>query len=88
MAGSAQQGLEHSTPLLFEQGAPGRSGVSKAPIDVPRVDPAKALGKHARKSAAPLPELSEPEAFRHYVRLSQQNFAIDKGMYPLGSCTM
>ena len=35
-----------------------------------------------------LPEVSEPEAVRHYVRLSQQNFAIDTGMYPLGSCTM
>jgi glycine dehydrogenase subunit 2 len=88
VAGSAQQGLEHSTPLLFEQGAPGRSGASKSPIDVPRVDASKVLGKHARKAPAPLPELSEPEAFRHYVRLSQQNFAIDKGMYPLGSCTM
>src|SRR5699024_9443220 len=56
--------------------------------DVPEVDPAEALGALAREEPAPLPELSEPEVFRHFVRLSQQNFAIDLGMYPLGSCTM
>jgi glycine dehydrogenase subunit 2 len=42
----------------------------------------------ARQAPPGLPEVSEPEAVRHYVRLSQQNFAIDTGMYPLGSCTM
>lgn len=42
----------------------------------------------AREIPPALPEVSEPEAVRHYVRLSQQNFAIDIGMYPLGSCTM
>lgn len=41
-----------------------------------------------RKGKLDLPELSEPEVLRHYVRLSQMNFAIDLGMYPLGSCTM
>ena len=86
--GFGSAGLEVHTPLLFEQGAPGRSGASLPKRDVPEVDPAKVLGKHARPSPAPLPEVSEPEAFRHYVRLSQQNFAIDLGMYPLGSCTM
>jgi glycine dehydrogenase subunit 2 len=55
---------------------------------VPRVDPKAALGALARSDEADLPDVSEPEAFRHYVRLSQQNFAIDKGLYPLGSCTM
>ena len=93
MAGSATQGLELSVPLIFEQGASGRSGVSvdsseASELDVPKCDPAGVLGEHFRTAPAPLPEVSEPEAFRHYVRLSQQNFAIDLGMYPLGSCTM
>lgn len=88
MAGSAHRGLEHSTPLLFEQGSPGRSAASLPVADVPEVDPDAVLGRYRRKEAAPLPELGEPEAFRHFVRLSQQNFAIDLGMYPLGSCTM
>jgi glycine dehydrogenase subunit 2 len=57
-------------------------------LDVPAVDAAALLGASYRSEAPPLPEVSEPEAFRHFVRLSQQNFAIDLGMYPLGSCTM
>jgi glycine dehydrogenase subunit 2 len=57
-------------------------------MDVPEVDPDALFGKLARREPPLLPEVSEPEAFRHYVRLSQQNFAIDKGLYPLGSCTM
>ena len=47
-----------------------------------------ALGAAFREEPAALPEVGEPEVVRHYVRLSQQNFAIDLGMYPLGSCTM
>jgi glycine dehydrogenase subunit 2 len=46
------------------------------------------LGRHARKTPIDLPGLSEPETLRHYVRLSQKNYAIDSGIYPLGSCTM
>ncbi|MEQ9691611.1 MAG: aminomethyl-transferring glycine dehydrogenase subunit GcvPB [Bauldia litoralis] len=46
------------------------------------------LGKHARTAPIDLPGLTEPEAMRHYVRLSQKNYAIDSGLYPLGSCTM
>jgi glycine dehydrogenase subunit 2 len=46
------------------------------------------LGARARKSPIGLPGLSEPEAMRHYVRLSRKNFGIDTGMFPLGSCTM
>jgi glycine dehydrogenase subunit 2 len=41
-----------------------------------------------RRSAIGLPGLSEPETMRHYVRLSRMNYAIDAGLYPLGSCTM
>jgi len=46
------------------------------------------LGPHARRGAIGLPGLSEPETLRHYVRLSRKNYAIDSGIYPLGSCTM
>ncbi len=73
---------------IFERGASGRSGVSLAPLDVPAVDVAKTLGRFARDVEADLPEVSEPEAVRHFVRLSQMNFSIDSHFYPLGSCTM
>jgi glycine dehydrogenase subunit 2 len=84
----AERGLQFVEPPIFERGAPGRTGLSIAPLDVPAVDPAQALGAMARTHAAGLPEVSEPEAVRHFVRLSQQNFAIDSQFYPLGSCTM
>ena len=48
----------------------------------------QALGELSRKTPAGLPEVSEPEAIRHFVRLSQWNFSIDTQFYPLGSCTM
>ncbi|MBW2508084.1 MAG: aminomethyl-transferring glycine dehydrogenase subunit GcvPB, partial [Deltaproteobacteria bacterium] len=88
MPGSATTGLSFQTPLIFEQGAPARNAASLRPDDLPSVDPKAAFGNMARDVPPMLPEVSEPEAFRHYVRLSQQNFAIDIGMYPLGSCTM
>jgi glycine dehydrogenase subunit 2 len=84
----AQRGLQFVEPPIFERGSPGRTGVSLAPLDVPEVDPKALLGKHARREAAGLPEVSEPDVVRHFVRLSQQNFAIDSQFYPLGSCTM
>ena len=85
---SAERGLQFAEPTIFERGAPGRSGASLAPLDVERIDAAAHFGKLRREAAAGLPEVSEPEAFRHFVRLSQANFAIDTQMYPLGSCTM
>ena len=88
MPGSATSGLSFQTPLIFEQGSPGRHGASLTPDDLPEVDPKAAFGNMARERPPLLPEVSEPEVVRHYVRLSQQNFAIDTGMYPLGSCTM
>jgi len=88
MPGLGTSDLAFHEPLLFELGAPSRSGASVAELDVPEADPAALFGELFRADPAPLPELSEPEAFRHYVRLSQQNFSIDSGLYPLGSCTM
>jgi glycine dehydrogenase subunit 2 len=82
------RGIQFREPNIFERGASGRCGVTLAPLDVPEVDPAAHYGALARGVPAALPEVSEPEAFRHYLRLSQHNFCIDSQLYPLGSCTM
>jgi len=84
----AARGLTFKEPPIFERGAPGRTGVSVAPLDVPEIDATKHFGRASRREPAGLPEVSEPEVFRHFVRLSQQNFSIDSQFYPLGSCTM
>jgi glycine dehydrogenase subunit 2 len=84
----AERGLQFSEHPIFERGSPGRTALSIAPLDVPPVDPESVLGAFARKDAAAWPEVSEPEVVRHFVRLSQMNFAIDSQFYPLGSCTM
>ncbi len=71
-------------PLIFETGRLNASGVD---IDAPAPF-ASRLGPLAREDEVALPGLSEPETVRHYVRLSRNNYAIDSGLYPLGSCTM
>ncbi len=81
---SGSKALDQATKLIFETGTPRRTGV-----DLPTPKGTKSrLGGHARKGEIGLPGLSEPETMRHYVRLSQKNYAIDLGVYPLGSCTM
>ncbi len=75
--------------LIFEQSAPGKRGMELPPLDVPPADPRTVLGAHyVRDSVEGLPEVSEIEVLRHFTRLSAWNYAIDLGMYPLGSCTM
>jgi glycine dehydrogenase subunit 2 len=74
--------------LLFEKSSPGKRAYKLPPLDVPAVDVNALLGSAARKDPANLPELSEIEIIRHFTRLSTWNYAIDLGMYPLGSCTM
>jgi glycine dehydrogenase subunit 2 len=75
--------------LLFEKDHPGRVGASVPPCDVPEVSPQAAFGALARKAApAMLPEMSEVDVVRHFTRLSTYNYAVDVGLYPLGSCTM
>ena len=75
--------------LIFEKGAPGRRGYRFPELDVPETPFDEALpAEHLRTEAAPLPEVSELEAVRHYVGLSRLNHAVDVGFYPLGSCTM
>jgi glycine dehydrogenase subunit 2 len=74
---------------IFQKGAPGRRAFVCPALDVPAVSPAQVLPAHLLRPDAPrLPEVSEPEIVRHYVRLSKRNFDLDSGFYPLGSCTM
>jgi glycine dehydrogenase subunit 2 len=74
---------------IFEKGAPGRRAFTCPDLDVPEVDRERLLAPELRRSRpARLPEVSEPELVRHYVRLSKRNFDLDSGFYPLGSCTM
>jgi glycine dehydrogenase subunit 2 len=80
--------LTQNEPLLFEKSSPGKRGYRLPPLDVPEADAAQLLGDAARTESAALPELSEIEIIRHFTRLSTWNYAIDLGMYPLGSCTM
>jgi glycine dehydrogenase subunit 2 len=84
----AVQGLLHTEPLLFESGSKGRTGASLPKAGVPDYDPAEELGTLVRGGVEGFPELSEPDVMRHYVRLSQWNYGIDLGFFPLGSCTM
>jgi glycine dehydrogenase subunit 2 len=74
---------------IFERGAPGRRAFQCPELDVPDIPVEKLLPSHMRRAEPPrLPEVSEPEIVRHYVRLSKRNFDLDSGFYPLGSCTM
>ena len=87
-------------PLIFEIAEPGTTGVDfgfAAKLDLAGVEqpvsPTQNVGKErlgalARSEPVALPGLSEPETVRHYTRLSRQNYAIDLGLFPLGSCTM
>jgi glycine dehydrogenase subunit 2 len=74
--------------LVFEKSSPGKRAYKLPPLDVPAVDASLLLGEAQRSRNAELPELSEIEIIRHFTRLSTWNYAIDLGMYPLGSCTM
>ena len=85
LVSEAAKGLQFKEPPIFERGTPGRHGGSIAKLDVPEVDLSAELGALSRKVPAGLPEVSEPEAIRHFVRLSQWNFSIDTQFYPLGS---
>ena len=71
-------------PMLYELSVPGRQGLRFPEPDVPLAEiPASMLRKEL-----PMPEISEVDVVRHFHRLSQKNYSIDSGLYPLGSCTM
>ena len=76
--------MRYYDKLIFELSRPGRSGFSlpEAEGGMPRE------GRLWRSAPAGLPEVSEPDVVRHYTNLSQMNFGVDTGFYPLGSCTM
>jgi glycine dehydrogenase subunit 2 len=77
---------ERLQPTLFELGRPGRGG-GKIP-HAPRGALERIPAGQRRRQPPALPELNELEVVRHYVNLSQLNYSIDNGFYPLGSCTM
>ena len=81
---TATSGLIFNEPLIWKKSREGRCAMSLPDQDVPRspLDPA------LTGNSPELPQLSELDIIRHYTRLSQWNFGVDSGMYPLGSCTM
>ena len=81
---SGNRGLQLEQGLIFEQDTPGMSAVDlpAAPKVIER------LGDMKSTRTIGLPGMSEPDVVRHYTRLSQKNYSIDSGFYPLGSCTM
>ena len=82
--GPGRSGLIMDEALLWEKGKKGRNGMSIPDSDVP----AAPLAEELLGAGPDFPDLSEVEVVRHYTRLSQWNFGVDTGMYPLGSCTM
>jgi glycine dehydrogenase subunit 2 len=78
-----QTGLNHETDLLIYQSREGACGV-----DLPEVKNFKSKTGQKNREKIGLPQVNEPQVIRHFVRLSNQNYSIDVGFYPLGSCTM
>jgi glycine dehydrogenase subunit 2 len=78
--------MNNEQPPIFELSQPGKIGANIPAAGVPHTPLPDGLLR--RDDMAGFPELSEPEVIRHYTRISQRNFAIDTGFYPLGSCTM
>jgi glycine dehydrogenase subunit 2 len=77
-------GLIFNEPLLWEKGKTGRTAFSLPRRDVKQ----HPVDKNLKGNGPDFPDLSEVDIVRHYIRLSQWNFSVDSGMYPLGSCTM
>jgi glycine dehydrogenase subunit 2 len=84
----ATRHVNQNEGLIFEKSSPGKAAWKLPPLDVPEVDTADLLGEAERADLGHMPEVSEIEIIRHFTRLSTWNYAIDLGMYPLGSCTM
>src|SRR5258708_25509003 len=73
----------HTIPTVYEASVPGRRGIDLPTLDVPATE----LPDDVRADCG-LPELSQLDVVRHYLALSQRNFGVDSGFYPLGSCTL
>lgn len=81
--------MVHYDKLIFEASRPGRVAYSLPVSDVPKISLHEVVPAHLiRETAAELPEVSELQLMRHYTALSNKNFGIETGFYPLGSCTM
>jgi len=84
----ARPHVTRNEDLIFERTSPGKWGAELPPLDVPAVRPEQLLAESFREDVEGFPEVSELEVVRHFTRLSTWNYAIDLGLYPLGSCTM
>ena len=84
----AETHLSQNEGLIFEKSSPGKKAYKLPPLDVPEVDAKQLLGDAIREDLGHMPEVSEIEIIRHFTRISTWNYAVDHGMYPLGSCTM
>ena len=80
--------ISQNEGLIFEKSSPGKKAYKLPPLDVPEVDAEELLGDLTREDLGQMPEVSEIEIIRHFTRMSTWNYAVDHGMYPLGSCTM
>ncbi|MBO0525590.1 glycine dehydrogenase subunit 2 [Clostridium botulinum] len=75
--------------VIFELSSEGRKGYRLPNLDVPEVELSELLPKNLlREDEIDLPEVSEVDVVRHYTALSNKNYTVDNGFYPLGSCTM
>jgi glycine dehydrogenase subunit 2 len=82
-------GIIQDELLIFEEGRKGRKGYSLPRWDIEEVEAKNIIPPHLlREELQGFPELSEVEVVRHFTRLSQWNYGVDSGLYPLGSCTM
>src|SRR5438445_10564486 len=88
MTRKATRHVNQNEGLIFEKSSAGKAAWSLPPLDVPEVDTAKLLGSSERKDLGNMREVSEIEIMSQFTRLSTWNYAIDLGMYALGSCTM
>ena len=81
--------MQYEETLLIQQSKPGCTAFDFKLTEIPEIKPDFPIPEHLLRKIPPkLPEVSEPVLFRHFIRLSQQNYALDTNIYPLGSCTM
>jgi glycine dehydrogenase subunit 2 len=82
--------ISHNEALIFERSQPGRIGYRLPPLDVDEQSLDEIIPKNLQRDddLEGVPEVSEVDVIRHFIRMSTWNYSIDLGMYPLGSCTM
>jgi glycine dehydrogenase subunit 2 len=89
MSRKKDTGLIQEEPLIFERGGEGRKGYSLPKWDVEEVEAKNLIPSPLlRSELGGFPQVSEIDVVRHFTRLSQWNYGVDSGFYPLGSCTM